>query len=80
MSSQLARKVYQALETNIVQDFKAILRIDLIRDSRITTEEVNLAEKVFGSDVGNIDEKTVRDRPTLVVRNVVEIPSKLLRI
>ena len=50
--AKAARKAYQALGTPSTQDFKAMIRMNLIKNSKVTTEDINLAEKAFGPDVG----------------------------
>ena len=43
--AKAARKVFQAVGTPTTQDLKAIIRMNLIKNMEITTEDVNLAEK-----------------------------------
>ena len=78
--AKAARKVLQAIGTPTTQDSKAIIRMNLVKNSEITTEDVNLAEKAFGPDVGAIKGKTTRRRPAQAISNVIEIPRELLRI
>ena len=55
-----------------------MIRMNLIRNEKVTTEDINLAEKAFGPDIGAIKAKTTRQAPTPAYSNVVEIPSELL--
>ena len=75
-----ARKAFQALGTPTLDDFKAMLRMNLIRDAKITTTDINLAEKAFGPDVGSMKGKTARSRPLPAQSNLIDIPHELLRI
>ena len=51
-----------------------------MKNNRITTKDVILAEKAFGPDVGELKGKTTRRKPRVAVDNVVEIPPELLSI
>ena len=47
------RRVQRAFQAAVVpstQDFKSSIRINLIKDNEVATEDVNLAEKVSGSN------------------------------
>jgi hypothetical protein len=75
-----ARELYVAMGTPTVDDLKAMIRMNLIRNNVVTTEDVNLATKAYGPDVGAIKGKTTRTKPTPVVSNHVEIPDELLNV
>ena len=66
--------------TPTVEDLQARIRMNLIKNNQVTTDDVNLATKVYGPDVGAIKGKTTRSRPTPVTNNIVEIPDELLDI
>ena len=57
-----------------------MLRMNLIKNSKITTADINLAEKAFGPDVGEIKGKTTRSKPKVSESNIIEIPPELLAI
>ena len=44
----------QALGTLVTADLKAIVRMNLIKDCKVSAEDVNLAERVCGPDVGSL--------------------------
>jgi hypothetical protein len=75
-----ARELYDAMGTPTVEDLKAMIRMNLIRNNKVTTKDVNLAVKAFGPDVGDIKGKTTRSRPTPVSNNIIEIPDELLEV
>jgi hypothetical protein len=54
--------------------------MNLIRNNKVTTKDVNLAVKAFGLDVGGIKVKTTRRRPTPVSNNIIEIPDELSEV
>ena len=76
----LVQKVYQAIGTQTPEDFKAMLQMNLIRNAKVTTKDINLAQKAFGPDIGSMKGKTTRSKPTPAFRDTIEIPHKLLRI
>ena len=42
------------MDTPNLHDLKAMIRMNLIRNNKVITEDVNLVEKEFGHDVGAI--------------------------
>ena len=75
-----ASKMLHALGAPTLEDLKSIIRMNLIRNNKVTTEDVNLALKTLGPDVATIKGKTTRRKPLPVVDNVIEIPDELLNI
>jgi hypothetical protein len=73
-----ARELYDAMGTPTVDDLKAMIQLNIIRDNIVTTEDVNLAVQAFGPDVNDIKGKTTRSCPKQVMSNIVEIPDELL--
>ena len=55
-----ARELYKAMGTPTVDDLKAIICMNLIKNNTVTTADVNLATKAYGPDVGGIKGKTTR--------------------
>ena len=58
-----ARALYHALGTPTIKDFKAILRMNAIKNCPITLEDIDVAEFIYGKDIGAIKGKTVRQKP-----------------
>ena len=52
--AKAARKAFQVIGTPTTQDLKIIIRMNLIKNSDITTEDVKLIEKTFGPELGAI--------------------------
>jgi hypothetical protein len=53
-----ARELYQhAIGTPSTKDFKAIVMINAIKNLPVTIDDVNMAEKIFGPDVGALKVK-----------------------
>ena len=78
--SQDGQKVFQASGTPTIKDLKAVIRMNMIKNNKISTENVNLAKKALGPDIGSLKGKTLRKRQIPVFSNVIDIPTKLLRV
>ena len=72
--AKMARKLYHNVGTPSLRDFKAIVRMNAISNCPITVEDINIAEKVYGPDIGSLKGKTTRIKPKPVVRDYIEIP------
>jgi hypothetical protein len=52
--------------------------MNCIKDNPVNTEDVDIAEAIFGPDIGVIKGKTTHHRPNPVVADYVDIPEELL--
>ena len=75
-----ARETFQALGSPHIDDFKAMIRMNLIKNNKVTMADVNLAEKAHGPDIGSLKGKSTLTRPVPVVDNLIEIPDELLEV
>ena len=75
-----ASKMLHALGAPTLEDLKSVIRMNLIHNNKVTTEDVTLALKTLGPDVATIKGKTTRRKPLPVVDNIIEIPDELLNI
>ena len=66
--------------TTTVYDLKAMIWMNIIKNNVVATDDVSLATKSCGMDVGEIRGKTARISPTTVVINILEIPYELLEV
>ncbi len=62
--AKIARELYEAMGTPTVDDLKAMICMNLIKNNSVTTGDVNPATKAYGPDVGAIKGKTTRSKPT----------------
>jgi hypothetical protein len=69
-----AQELYHALGTPSIKDFKAIIMMNAIDNNSVTTEDINLAEKIFGPDIGSLKGNTTRTKPLHVANDYIEIP------
>jgi len=49
-----------------------------IRNNPIMIEDINIAEKIFGPNIGSLKGKTTRMKPSPVIEDFIEIPSELI--
>ena len=56
-----------------MQDFKNLIRLNLIKDNKVKTEDVNLAEEDCGPNVRSLKEKSARPKLVPVADNTAEI-------
>jgi hypothetical protein len=45
--------MYHALGTPLVHDFKTIIQMNASTNNPLTTQEVEMAEKIFGPDINS---------------------------
>jgi Reverse transcriptase (RNA-dependent DNA polymerase) len=76
--AKLARNIYHAIGTPSLKDFKLIITSNMIKNIPITIDDINIAEKIFGPDVGALKGKTTRQKPAPVVEDYVEVPKELI--
>ena len=76
--AQQARKFYHDLNAENVANVKSFIRSNQAKNVEVTTEDMNLAERIFGLDVPNTKGKWVNEKPR-VVRNEdeIELPPEL---
>ena len=55
-----ARDLFHAVDTPLIPDIQAVLRMNLIKNNPITNDDVKIASNVFGPDVSTIKSKTTR--------------------
>ncbi|MGC9176786.1 MAG: hypothetical protein ACP5F1_06910, partial [Thermoplasmata archaeon] len=72
-----ARKLYHIVGCPTVENFINILRQNIIQNCPVTPADVDLAEKIFGPDIGTLKGKTTRKAPPRVKEDLVEVPPQL---
>ena len=76
--AKMARKLYHNLGTPTVQNFKSLLKANMIANCPVMAEDVNIAEKIFGPSVSSLKGKSARTTPKPVRADVIEIPPELI--
>ncbi len=77
-NAKRARRLYHIVGCPTIENFKHILRQNIIKNCPVTPEDVNIAEKIFGGDIGAMKGKTTRRRPVPLKDDLVKIPQELL--
>ena len=67
----------QAAGIPTTSDLKYVIHINLARDNEITTEDSNLAEKAFKSEIRAIKCKSTRIKPIPAISQTTELPEEL---
>ena len=57
---------------------KNLINSRLMRNCPVTTKDVDIAEKIFGKDVGTLKGKTTRPKAPIVKTDILEIPQEIL--
>ena len=78
--AESARRLYAMIGRPSNVDFENIIRLHIIPDCPTTIDDVCVANKIFGPDVGSLKGKTTRRKPSRVQSDVVFVPSELVQI
>jgi hypothetical protein len=73
-----ARELLYSLGYPSINDMKAIIQMNAIKNNPVTTEDVDIAEKIFGPDVATLKGKMTRCAPIPVIEDRIEIPRELI--
>eukprot|EP00957_Ditylum_brightwellii_P154666 11771825-Ditylum_brightwellii.AAC.1 len=57
-----------------------MIRMNLIKNNKVSTEDVNLAKKAFGPDIGAIKGKITRSKSMPVMNNKIEIQKEMMTV
>jgi hypothetical protein len=69
-----ARKLYHVVSTPTMNNFKPLLRMNVI----LTVKDVNISEKIFGPDMSSLKGKSTRRKPKPVRSDLIEIPKEII--
>ena len=72
-----ARELFHALGTPSIKDFKNVIITNAIANNPVNQEDIDLAQQIFGEDIGSLKGKTTRKKPLPVARDYITIPSEL---
>ena len=74
-----ARDLFHALGTPSINDFKAIICMNTTHNNPVTTDDIKIAEKIFGPDVGTLRGKTTCRKLLPVLNDYIKIPKELIK-
>ena len=73
-----ARKLYHIVDAPAVENFKLLLRMNIIKNCPVTVEDINIADKIIGTDVSSLKGKSTRQKPKPVRKDLIRIPKELI--
>ena len=75
-----ACKAFQGAGAPSVQNINSSIQLNLIKDSKVTAEDANLAEEVHCPNAGSLEGKSVQLKLVPIAGNAAEIPDKFINI
>ena len=75
-----ARELYHILGAPSVPTFKSMLRMNVIKNCPVTSDHVDIAEKIFGIDVATLKGKTTKKQTPKVLEDTVDVPEELYQL
>ncbi len=79
-SADLARNLQAGLVYPSVHDLKWIVKANMLKDSSVTSQDVDVALKIWGPSVALLKGKTVQKKPPFVMEEVIEVPKKIRQL
>jgi hypothetical protein len=76
--AKTVRELYHIVGTPTIESFKALIKMNAIKNCPVTTEDVNNAKKIFGAHMSSLRGKLTRRKSTLVREGAIEIPEELI--
>ena len=72
-----ARELYHILGAPSTPAFKSMIRMNQIKDCPVTIDHINIADKIYGTDVSTLKGKSTRKSPPRLLPDVVDVPKEL---
>ena len=69
-----ARELYHTLGIPSMKDLKHMIKMNLIRNNPVTEDDINIAMKIYGPDIGALKGKTARKRYPQVKKDYIKLP------
>jgi hypothetical protein len=78
--AEKARELYAAVGYPSSRDFRYAVQMKQIADCPITTEDIDVAQAVWGKSIAALKGKTTRRKPKPVVSSLIQVPRELLKL
>ena len=75
--AKLARDILAAIGTPSKADLKKIISMNAISNLPVQASDVDLAEKIYGPDIGTLKGKTTRKFPLPMETDIIELPPEI---
>jgi hypothetical protein len=79
-SADLACNLQAGLAYPSVPDLKWIVKANMLKDSPVTSQDVDVALKIWGPSVALLKGKTARHKPPFVMEDVIEAPKEIQQL
>ena len=76
-AAKRAKKFYNSLGCPSIATLKNLIRMNAIKNCPITTEDISIAEKIYGPDPSTLKGKSTRSQPPAVINDEIELPDEL---
>jgi len=70
------RHLHHIIGRPSIESLKALIKMNAIKNCPVEMEDVDIAVKIFGPDIGTPKGKSVRRPPNPVTENLIEIPAE----
>ena len=74
-----ARKAYYVLFAPSMRSLQGVIRQNLFDNMPISSEDLRIADKIYGTDISTLRGKSTRPKPEQVRDNWIEIPEEILK-
>jgi hypothetical protein len=79
IQAQKARELYKMIGRPLYNNFTAIVKNNLLLNTKITPRDILHAEAIYGIDLGSLQGKTTRKQPSHVIIDYVQIAEDILK-
>ena len=79
-SANQARDLQAGLGFPSIPDLKWIVQANMLKDSPVVTQDVDVALKIYGPSVALLKGKTVRRKAPVVIQDVIEVPTEIRQL
>ncbi len=79
-SADLACNLQAGLAYPSVHDLKWIVKANMLKDSPVTSQDVDVALKIWGPSVALLKGKTVLQKPPFVIEDVIEVLKEIRQL
>jgi hypothetical protein len=73
-----AQELYHIVGLPTIELFRTLIKMNAIKNSPVTTEDVNNAEKIFGVNMLSLRGTLTRRKSTPVRKDIIEIPEEII--
>ena len=73
----MARKLYFTSGAPGMEAFKALLRMNIIKNCPVTTEHVDRANDIYGLPIAALKGKATRSKSAIMSKDIIEIPEEI---